>query len=237
MSQLSAMLKWDVLVQARHHIFTANIVSTAFICGFVLLLPEAAMTVKLATLFVFSDPALIGLSFVGAIVLMEKSMRVHLAVGITPTPPWVYVFSKIVILALSGTLSGLAVALSAYGAQLNWSMMSFALLLSNVFAVLLGFLLVARAKSMNDLMLRLIYASLVMFLPLIAHFGMVPQHVGWVLFVIPSTAMLWLFDAAGDLALVPLWRVGLAVAYLAVCIAVTWNRALKAYRIALSDGR
>ena len=238
MSRLMSMMRWDVSLQARHHIFTANIVSTAAICGFVFILPVEIMSASLASFFVFADPALIGLSFIGAIVLMEKATRVHLALGVTPSPPWVYVMSKTVILTLAGTLSGLAVAWTAYRGDFDWPLMIWALLLSNALAVLIGLVLVARCQTMNQLLMQLLYATTILFIPLLAHFNVVPDAVKWGLAIIPSSAMLWLLNAAGDLPSVPPWQVWGGTLYLLFWIGLMWMRALRDYSAAiLSDGR
>lgn len=231
------MIGFDVVLQARHHIFTANVVSTMAICGFVVLIPAAAMSVPLATFFIFADPALIGLAFVGAIVLMEKTMRVHMALGVTPSPAWIYVASKVLILTVAGTLSGLAVAWVAYRGSFDWAVMTFGLGLSNMLAVLIGFILVARARSMNDLLVRLLYANTILFLPLGDHFGLVPEPFQYLTWPIPSTQMLWLIGAAGEPANIADWQFWGAIAYLLVCIFLASAWALKAYRVALSEGR
>lgn len=238
MNALLPMLRWDIKLQARHHIFTANLVSTLFICGFVLLLPADAMTPNLASFFVFSDPALIGLSFVGAIVLMEKAMRVQLALGVTPSPAWSYVSAKTIVLTLAGTASGLAVAFAALGAEMNWILMIWALLLANAVAVLLGFLAVARCSSMNDLLIKLLYVCALLFAPLASHFDLVPPLVDYILGVIPSAAMLFLLEAASTKTAPDLALVALSSAYLMAWIGFTGARAITEYRDSiLSEGR
>lgn len=194
MSKLLRMLRWEIDLQVRHHIVTANVLSTGFLAAFVSILP-IPLHPKFASLFIFLDPALIGLSFVGAIVLMEKAARVHLALGVTPSPPWVYVASKILTLSLGGIFSGLVVAWVAYRGQFDWPMMLIALTLSNIVAVLIGFAIVARSRSMNDLMVKLIYVSTALFIPILAHFEIIPAApLAW----IPSFAMLVMLDAAGN---------------------------------------
>jgi fluoroquinolone transport system permease protein len=73
--RLGSLLRWDATLQARHHVFTANVVSTLALCGLVALIPPASLTPPLASFVLFADPALIGLSFVGAVVLMERGAR------------------------------------------------------------------------------------------------------------------------------------------------------------------
>lgn len=234
MKPLLLMLRWDLDLQARHHILTANLISTAFLAAFVMILPTP-LDPKVASLFIFLDPALIGLSFVGAIILMEKAARVHLAMGVTPSEPWVYVASKIITLSVGGLLSGLAVAYAAYRGAFDWPMMLIALTLSNSVAVLIGFGIVARARSMNDLMVKLIYVSTALFVPILAHFAIIPAApVAW----IPSYAMLVLLDAGGSPGLVPTAHWLTAAGYLLIWILLGSMWALREYRRSIvSEGR
>lgn len=219
MKRLGSLLRWDATLQARHHVFTANAVSTLALCGLVALIPPASLTPPLASFVLFADPALIGLSFVGAVVLMERGARVNQALGVTPLRPWEYVASKALVLTLSGTASGVAVAatLAARGAPVRWPLLVLALGGANLFAVLLGFVIAAFARSMNQLMMRLLAATVVMFAPLLSHFGAAPW---WLFAPVPSAAMLWSLEAASgaDLA----WsRLALAAALLVGwCVAV-----------------
>lgn len=191
---LGSTLGWDLILQFRQHVLTANLVSTLFIMGFVALLPAGSRTPEVASFFVFADPAMIGLSIVGAVVLMERAARVDLALGVTPIRPATYLAAKTLSLSLSGTLSGLGVsaALALGGVDMSWPMVLGSLIFCNVIAVLLGFILVASARSMPHLMVRLIIASLILYLPLLAHFGVVQGPFSGIFLLSPATPMLWL---------------------------------------------
>ena len=71
MSQLINMLRWDITLQARNYIYVANVISTAAIIVFVLLLPVDPLPVPAASFFIFTDPALIGLSFIGCVITTD----------------------------------------------------------------------------------------------------------------------------------------------------------------------
>lgn len=221
---LPTIIRWDATLQARHHIFTANLVSTLAFCGFVALVPVPSLSPALASFFIFADPALIGLSFIGAVVLMERGARVNLALGVTPLPPAHYVLSKAIVLSLSGTASGLAVAgtLAARGLPVQWGLLSTALLASNLLAVLLGFIVAASARSMNQLMMRLLVLTMVLFAPLLSHFGATPW---WLFAPVPSAPMLWWLEAGLDPS-PDLGRVVLAAVLLLAACVVAFRRAI-----------
>lgn len=237
MMRFFTMLWWDICMQARHNIYTANVISTVAICGFILLMPLDPMPTKLATAFVFMDPAFLGLSFIGAIVLAEKSTRVLAALGVTPSPPWIYILSKTTTLSITGTLAGIAVAWVAYE-DFNYILMTLMLILSNIVAVLIGFGMVARAKSMNGLMISLLYITTLLFLPLLAHFDIVTGNMQWLFAIIPSHAMLLSFSGAVDPSSLTVLEWLYAITYQAVWIFGAWKWSLREYNVyIISDGK
>ena len=238
MSRLLHMLRWDVTLQARNYIYIANVVSTAAIIVFVLLLPLDPLPAPVASFFIFADPALIGLSFIGAIVMMEKASRVLSALGVTPSPPGVYVLSKTFTMSVNGILSGLAVAWFALDGEFTWSLMILALSLSNTVAVLLGFAIVARAPSMNGLMIFLLFGTSILFIPLLAHFGLVSGPAEWVLAIIPSYAMLMSFEGATNPDLLSRAQWIYAFGYQVIWVVVGWLWALREFKQSIvSEGR
>tara|TARA_R110000868_G_scaffold10429_3_gene51197 strand:- start:7030 stop:7746 length:717 start_codon:yes stop_codon:yes gene_type:complete len=238
MIKVLRMMQWDMRLQARQFLFVANAVSTAVICGFVLILPMSPLPVPVASALIFTDPALIGMAFVGAIVLMEKDTGVISAIGTTPSPSWVYVFSKAATLSFSGFLSGLAVAWVALGDQFDVGLMLLALTLSNIVAVLIGFAGVARAPSMNALMIYLLYGTVILFLPLLVHFSVAPTGAAWIFGVIPSYAMLLAFNGAADPASLSMGEWIYAIGYQLVWIAIGWRWAMREFRAyIISSGR
>ncbi|WP_439620909.1 fluoroquinolone export ABC transporter permease subunit [Hyphomonas sp.] len=238
MTRLLSMIRWDVTLQARNHIYIANILSTLAIIAFVVLLPLETLPVPVASFFIFTDPALIGLSFIGAIVMMEKASRVLSALGVTPAPPSTYVASKTITMSLNGLLAGLAVAWFALDGAFDWPLMILALTLSNVVAVLLGFAIVARAPSMNGLMIYLLFASTIIFAPLLAHFGFVPAPAKWVFAIIPSYAMLMSFNGAADPDLLSLPEWTYALGYQVIWIIIGWLWAMGEFKKSIiSEGR
>lgn len=238
MSQLINMLRWDITLQARNYIYVANVISTAAIIVFVLLLPVDPLPVPAASFFIFTDPALIGLSFIGAIVMMEKASRVLSALGVTPSPPSVYVASKTLTMSVNGILSGLAVAWFALDGSFDWPLMILSLILSNTVAVLLGLALVARAPSMNGLMIILLFSTTILFTPLLAHFGLIPEPARWVFALLPSYAMLMAFNGGADPSLLSSAEWGYALGYQVFWIVLGWVWALREFKQSIiSEGR
>jgi len=238
MRRLRELLRWELVLQRRSYLYPATAVSTGLICAFVLLLPGGPLSPRLAAFFVFLDPATIGLAFVGAMVLTEKGRGTLDALAVTPLRTAEYVGAKTLSLTLVALASGLIVAHVATGGGHDLSRQLPALALSSSVAVLLGLASVAKARSMNHLVVILLAVSTVLYLPLPGHFGALPTAVRWIFAVVPSHAMLVLLtDAAMPGAASPPARV-VASLYLGAWIGVGWWWTVRGFeRAVVTEGR
>lgn len=238
MNRVITILGWDVKLQIKHHIYTATIVSTALICMFVVMLPFDSLPTKLAAAFIFSDPALLGMGFIGATVLMEKSSNTLSAIGVTPMPASAYVLSKALSLTLIGFSSGIAVAVVAADGGFNMFMMALSLFLSNSLAVLIGFIIVAKVRSMNELIVRLLVTASVLLLALPAYFGFYPEWLAVISMVLPSYSMLLLFQYSVEPNSLTQWELAYSFGYLLVLILLAWLYSIKCFNESIiSAGR
>ena len=237
MATLTQTVRWDLRLQLRSFIYPATVVSTALICGFILVLPVETLPMEWAAFFVFMDPALIGLSFVGAIVLMEKAEGTIFALGVTPMAPATYVAAKTITLTLLAFASGLIVAYVAADHIELWRLLV-ALTLSSTFAVLVGLACVARVPSMNKLMITLLWVEIIILLPVLAHFAVLPDAFTPVLALIPSYAILVAISLSLQPDEVPLWAEIYAYGYLLLWCVIGWFWAIREYtRSIVTEGR
>lgn len=100
-----ARIQWKCGFYAVYVIFTAVYLVTLFA------VPESVRRTA-AAIMIFTDPAAMGLFFMGAIVLMEKSQRVNLALSVSPARTWEYIAAKLLSLAFIGLIVALALALA-----------------------------------------------------------------------------------------------------------------------------
>lgn len=181
------LVLWDVRVQARERIYLFTVFTTAFFVAAAALLPSDA-PVTVVTAILFLDPAVVGMGFVAALVLLERSQGTPPALAVTPASPADYVLAKLVTVA-----GGVIVAAAAYWPPAPAVLLRMALALSftGVLAVLGGLVMVATANSVNHLIARAFPVSIVLYLPLLAHFGAVDGWLARALFGInPGHAML-----------------------------------------------
>jgi fluoroquinolone transport system permease protein len=230
MATMVQTVRWDLKLQSRSFIYPATVVSTALICGFILVLPVAELSVEWATFFIFMDPAMIGLSFVGAIVLMEKSEGTIFAVGVTPMHPAVYVASKTFTLTLLAFASGLIVAYVAADTVVLWRLVV-ALALSSTLAVLIGLACVARVPTMNKLMITLLWVEVIILIPVLAHFEVLPEGLTPLVALIPSYAILLAIGLSMDSApsTISGWTEIYAYGYQLLWCCAGWFWALREY--------
>ena len=236
MNGFAKLLRLELTLQRRSFILPATVVSTAVICGLVLLLPTRPPSPKVTAFFVFMDPATIGMSFVGAMVLMEKAQGTLDALAVTPVRPTAYVAAKAVALTLLTFGSGLVVAAAATRGDFDGPRLIVALGLCSAVAVLIGLACVAGASSMNHFVITLLWVSTALYLPLLAHFGIVSGHTATILAPIPSYAMLVLLTSAvsPEAMSAPL----MAGAYLAVWVALGFWWTVRSFeRSIVSEGR
>ncbi|MBO4728398.1 MAG: hypothetical protein J5631_08270 [Spirochaetaceae bacterium] len=115
--KLSRLIKGDLFFLAKYGLF---LVYALFIVVYLIMLHyirgEAGNFVM--KLLVFSDPAAMGLFFMGAVVLLEKSQRVNCSLAVSPVTVEQYVTSKAVAFLIAGLAVGLIIAFGS-GRSLN----------------------------------------------------------------------------------------------------------------------
>lgn len=194
------IVRWDLALLQRSHFIAATALAAFFLCALALLAPMKPMPPKLAAMLIFFDPAVVGLSFVGGFLLLERGAGTLSAISVSPLTGPPYVAAKVVVFTLIGTVAGLAVAWAARGGDFNSGLMITALLLSNSICVLIGFIVAAPAQSVNAFLRNLILAVGVIALPLIGYFGLAPGAFEVILKAPPTYAMLVLLQGAAGSA-------------------------------------
>ena len=150
-----------------------------------------------ATVMIYTDPAAMGLFFMGAIILLEKSQRVNSALAVSPTRDWEYMLSKLLSLALIGLLVGCI--LSVAGGIENLPLCILATVLSSFLCSACGLIAAERSRSLNQFVLLAVPFELVLCLPpALLLFG----YDNPLLMLHPGVAAVWLIS--GDAPSVPL---------------------------------
>lgn len=236
MDAVLKMAVWDSLLQRRSHLYSATLFTTLSLCLVAYLLRPYTVDLRWLSVLLFTDPAVIGLTFVGAFMFMERGAKTVSALSVTPLSGRTYVGGKILSFVGLGTISGLLVALAAAGTQLHAPLMLIALVITNLTAVLIGFCLAADVRSVNAFLVRIVVATIMSVLPIFALFGLGPEWLQWGLALVPSYSMLSLLVAGYSYETTSMVECAIHIIYLMAWSVVSWVWASRAYQRFLLHG-
>lgn len=224
MNQLQQMLKWEFTLEYRYRLIHLSLLSV--ILYFVSLKAIPMMDVaEFHTVFLFFDPVLIGIMFVGAMVLFEKTENTLQALTITPMQTRNYFLSKIISLTTLSIIAGLLFIVLSHGIDFNWFYFFSGIILSSVFLILFGFLMVSRCNSINEYLLMMMFFFVLLFFPPL--FDMFRLYESPIFYLWPSQASFILFD--GVFNEVPIIDTVYAIGYLLFWICLCFYFSQKAY--------
>lgn len=160
----------------RHGILVLYVGLTAgYLTLLGLLLPELRPPV--ATYIVFTDPAAIGMAFMGAVVLLEKNQRVTLSLAVSPLPVWMYMAAKVIAFALIG--SSVAAVLALYIPPSHRLPSVVGVALTSVAFSLMGMVIGAASTTLNGYMTQTIGPVLVITVPALGYLIGTITHPVW----------------------------------------------------------
>ncbi len=160
------LLAWDMRFQARYGFYLLYGFLTIFYMAVLFALPSSVKS-KVAAMLIFSDPAAMGLFFMGAIVLLEKSQRVTSFMAITPIKAFEYVSSK--VLSLNAIALVVAAVLSIVSGTKSLGLALFGTFLAGSVFTLFGVIVATKTSSLNQFLLLTIPVEIFGFVPAILH--------------------------------------------------------------------
>lgn len=156
------LIKWDMNLQARSGIYFLYFIMTCVYLMIISALPHSIREIGTA-LIIYSDPAALGLFFMGAIILLEKSQRVVNAFNISPVKPCEYVISKVLSLSIVSTIvAAILAAASDFSSILRVVM---GVIPGSVIFTLVGIIMASRAKGLNNFVFLTIPCEIILFIP------------------------------------------------------------------------
>lgn len=180
------LIRYDLNLQLRSGYWTVY----GIICLiYILIMVNLPYSIRdeVAVGLIFMDTSVLGLIFVGALVLLEKQQGVLQSLSVTPLKLNEYLFSKAISLTL----------LSAFVSSLLWviplwSFRGYEFILPGVILSSIGFTLfglgfAAGAVSFNQFLARIFLGSMIFSIPLIPM--LLFQNTGW-LILLPTNAAL-----------------------------------------------
>lgn len=164
--RLKNLFLLDIRFQAKHGFYFLYAVLAAVYIAVLLALPENWRD-KAAAILIFSDPAAMGLFFMGAIVLLEKSQHTPCALAVSPVCAAEYVIAK------AGSLSAVSLVVAAVLASAasmhDLHIVLFGTLISSVIFTLFGIIVATKITSINQFILWTVPVETVCFVPAVLH--------------------------------------------------------------------
>ncbi len=164
-------LKADIMFQFKHGFYYIYIV-LALIYIFIFSLLDDSVTKFVLPILVYTDPSVLGLFFIGGIVLLEKEQGILSLLYVTPLKVTEHIVSKVVSLAVLSMIAGWVISILSYGRAINYFYLLFGILLTSIFFTLLGFLLSADVKNVNEYIVKMIPWMLLIIIPC---FSLIPN--------------------------------------------------------------
>lgn len=164
--RLRSLFLLDMRFQAKYGFYFLYAILTVIYTIILFALPENWRE-KAAALLIFSDPASMGLFFMGAIVLLEKSQHTPCAFAVSPVRPMEYVIAKVSSLSAISLVVAAILALVASVSKVH--IVLFGTIISSVIFTLLAIIVATKIISLNQFILWTVPVEIVCFVPAILH--------------------------------------------------------------------
>jgi fluoroquinolone transport system permease protein len=237
MSNLKNMMKWEFTLLWRYKIIFISILSV-FLYFLTTQAIEDMNRPIFHSLLLFFDPAIIGIMFVGALVLFEKSENVLQALVITPMKTDDYLLSKILSLTILSIISASIFMALMYifgGVDFNIFYLIAGIILTSILLILLGFILVSRLKSINEYLLAMALFFLGLTFPPMLHLSGLYENI--IFYAWPTQASLLIFRGVFNEASLETWEIAYGIVYQLVWIGLLFFLARRAfYKYIVSRG-
>ena len=175
--RLKKLFLLDMRFQAKYGFYFLYAVLTVIYIAALFALPENWKE-KAAAILIFSDPASMGLFFMGAIVLLEKSQHTTCALAVSPVHATEYVIAKVSSLSAISLVVAAILALAADADNLH--IVLFGTFISSVIFTLFGIIVATKITSLNQFILWTVPIEAVCFVPAILHlFKITPAWCGY----------------------------------------------------------
>jgi len=116
-------------------------------------------------LVVYSDPSVLGMFFIGGIIMLEKEQGLLQVFTVTPLRTTEYLMSKVLSLAIVSVLATMALTFFSGCNQVNWLLVIATTILTSAIFTLCGVLISAGCQNVNQYLLKTVPYMLLFVLP------------------------------------------------------------------------
>ena len=216
--RLATLVAHETRLQYRYGIYGAYAFVVAFYLA-ALAFGAGLLPPVFIAFVVYSDPAVLGFFFLGALMMLEKAEGVRFALSVSPVSASDYFWAKAAPLALLG-IAAVAVMTPLFHGAINWPLLLVAVLVTSLTYIGIGVPIALRFHTVTGYLIGSIGVLLPVILPAFLAF-LDPMPV-WAMLV-PTAAQLRLMMIGTGAASDGLWQIALmlAAAGIGMC-AATW---------------
>lgn len=182
----------DIKFQAKQGFYLVYIIITAMYLIILSLLPENFTPIALP-LVVFSDPSVLGLFFIGGIIMLEKGQGVIQVLIVSPLTTGEYIVAKVISLTIIALAAAFTITAISFDGVLNWAIFLISVVLTSGIFTLCGIVINAGCTTVNQYILKTIPYMLLLVLPC---FSILGSNLLYPLTLVPSVAALRLMLGA-----------------------------------------
>lgn len=166
MKRLFNLTIWDIKFQMKYGFyFLYGVLSIFYII--ILFAIQVKWQEKALVVLIFSDPAAMGLFFMGAIILLEKSQKIPYTLAVSPIKPVEYIISKILSLCFISVI--VAAILSLFITKNNLFIVLIGTAICSSIFTLLGIIVATKISSVNQFLLWTSLIEIITFVPGLLH--------------------------------------------------------------------
>ena len=166
------LLKGDMKFQFQYGIYFIYAIILIVYGVAIHMVPEA-WKYRLGLILVYSDPAALGMFFMGALILLEKSESALNSIAISPVTVDEYILSKLGSLGLISTLVAEIIALQCELGNYIW--LGISVFFASCLFSLLGLLVGSLISGLNQFVIATVPCELLFLLPPIVYLFITPQ--------------------------------------------------------------
>lgn len=164
--RFGSLFLWDIRFQAKYGFYFLYGVLTVIYAIALFAVPDSWKE-KTSAILIFSDPAAMGLFFMGAIVLLEKSQQTPCAFAVSPVRPMEYIIAK--VSSLSAISLVVATILALISQVNNLHIVLLGTVISSVIFTLFGVIIATKIISLNQFILWTVPVEICCFVPALLH--------------------------------------------------------------------
>ncbi len=178
----------------KYGIFLIYCAFTVFYLCLLAIIPQNAKQIT-AVILVFTDPAAMGLFFMGAVVLLEKSQRVSNSIAVSPVLKSEYIISKVFSIMVTGCV--IALILCLFAGTKNLALVVLGTALSSILFSLVSLIVASRVETLNGFMIATVPFEILICLPPLLYLFKVISSPIWILH--PGVAAIRMINGEKDL--------------------------------------